>query len=543
MIDKNRMYYRLDKMVKTPSISGTTDEDSATYVIEDLLYEIPYFQTHKKNVMRIPIKGDPFNRSIIAAYMELHPEKPETIILTGHYDVVDIEDYGPLQDIAFDIDEITKRVNELPLDEETQKDYDSGNWYFGRGTADMKIGHALCMELMQHYDEEGGINGNILYVAVCGEETNSEGMLAAVPFFNHFAEKHSLTYKVLLLTECFMVDKKDDETMYIQYGGSGKIMPMFFCVGKATHGEEPFLGLDANLLNAEIFKRLHMNTDFCESNHGITTAPPVGLKLQDLKQNYSLSSSLYSASYYNIATIKLQPEEAVQKLIKLAEDSFKAVNKEVEKQIQGFTEVSGAEPIAYRAEPCVRTFNEIYTAAERKYDGDLQEYIKSYATELMKENPEMQDACVKLIKRLYEMQDEKRPMIIISIIPPYYPDVNIDTEDAGTKNMLDCIDKLIAFADEKYGVKMTTSEYYGISDLCYTWLADGMDFDGIFNNLMGVNVFYNFPAEDIKKFKVPALVLGCYGKDLHKYSERLHKSYNFDVLPYLYLKYIDDILK
>ncbi len=537
------MYDALDRMVKAPSISGTPAENEVTYVIEEILRENPYFQNHPEHVMRVPLENDPLNRELVAAYMELVPGNPDTIILTGHYDVVDVDEYGPLQDTAFDMAEITKRIGELHMDEASRADLESGEWIFGRGTADMKIGHALSVELMRHYAEEGGINGNILYVAVCGEETNSEGMLAAVPFFNRFAEEHGLKYKVLLLTECFMVDKADDGIKYIQYGGAGKVMPLFFCVGHTTHGEEPFLGLDANLLNGEVYRRMHLNPLFCQKNHGVTTAPPAGLKMQDLKLNYSLSSSLYAASYYNIATIKLQPQETMKKLVELAEEAFQSANEIIDERAVFFGALAGAEPVMYRAEPKVKTFRDIFDAAAKNYDGDLTEYMRTYAAELMKSNPEMQDTCVKLVKRLYEMQDDKDPMIIVAIIPPYYPDVNIDTEDADTRKMLEAIGDLIAYAEEKHGEKLATSEYYGISDLCYTWLADGVNFDGLFENLVGVNMFYNFPGEAMKKFKVPALVLGAYGKDLHKYTERLNKHYNFDVLPDLYLKYIDMILK
>ena len=543
MIDKKRMYDVMVRMVEAPSISGTADEMSAVDRIEELLYEIPYFAAHRENVMRVPLQDDPLDRELICAYLELAPDCPDTIILTGHYDVVDVDEYGPLQDIAFYVEEITKKIGDLHMDEASRSDLESGEWMFGRGTADMKIGHALSLELMRHYAEEGGIQGNILYVGVCGEETNSEGMLAAVPFFNEFAEKKGLNYKVLLLTECFMVDKEDDGTKYIQYGGAGKVMPMFFCVGHTTHGEEPFLGLDANLLNAEVYKRMHLNPVFCQQNHGVTTAPPAGLKLQDLKLNYSLSSSLYAASYYNIATIRLQPEETMKELLKLAEDAFVEVNSTIDEKIAGFADFAGKPPIAYRTQPKVKTFREIYDAAAKNYDGDFNEYLKSYAAQLMEVNPEMQDTCVKLVKRLYEMQDDKDPMIIVSIIPPYYPDVNIDLEDKGTRDMLECIEELIAYAAEKHGEKLATSEYYGISDLCYTWLADGMNFDSLFDNLVGINMFYNFPAEAMKQFKVPALVLGAYGKDLHKYTERLHWHYNFEVLPDLYIRYIESILK
>ena len=42
---------------------------------------------------------------------------------------------------------------------------------------------------------------------------------------------------------------------------------------------------------------------------------------------------------------------------------------------------------------------------------------------------------------------------------------------------------------------------------------------------------------------IPGIVLGGYGKDFHKHTERLEKHYNFDVLPDLYDRLIRDLLK
>ena len=543
MIDGNRIFENMKRLIAVPSTSGTDEEVNAAYKLEELLREIPYFAEHKESVRLVPIEGDPFGRCLVTAFLECVPGKAETVILSGHYDVVDTEEFGSLQDIAYDVDAITKRINEMYINEECKKDYESGRWYFGRGTADMKHGHALCLELLRHYSEEGGINGNLLYVAVCGEETNSEGMLAAVPFFNDFAQKHGLVYKAFLLTEGFMVEGQEEGVKYIQYGGAGKVMPMFFCVGAATHGEEPLKGLDANILAAEVYEEMVLNPKFCQKNHGVTTAPPAGLKLQDLKTNYSLSTSLYAACYYNIATIKLSPEDTMKELVSVAETAFDRAIKLMQAKTAAFAEFSGSMPEHYEAAPCVKTFSEIYEAAMAKYDGDLESYLKGYADELMKANPELQDICIKLVRKLYELSGDKRPMIIVSIMPPYYPDVNVDLEDAATAELLQYVDEIIDYAKEKYGETLKTSEYYGISDLCYTWLADGMNFDKLFENLVGVNLIYQFPAEALKEFKVPAIVLGSYGKDMHKYTERLCKDYNFDVLPDLYTKIIEKILK
>ena len=94
MINKENIYNNLLRLVEVPSISGTIGEVKAAYRIEELLYEIPYFSLHRENVRLIPIEGDPFDRCIVTAYLDLEPDCPETVILTGHYDVVDVEEYG-----------------------------------------------------------------------------------------------------------------------------------------------------------------------------------------------------------------------------------------------------------------------------------------------------------------------------------------------------------------------------------------------------------------------------------------------------------------
>ena len=75
-----------------------------------------------------------------------------------------------------------ERINELKLDEDTLKDFKSGEWIFGRGTADMKFGIALEMEILREFSENRDFKGSLMFLAVPGEESNSEGMVAAVPF-------------------------------------------------------------------------------------------------------------------------------------------------------------------------------------------------------------------------------------------------------------------------------------------------------------------------------------------------------------------------
>lgn len=545
MINKENIYNNLLRLVEVPSVSGTIEEVKAAYKIEELLYEIPYFNMHRENVRMIPIEGDPFGRCIVTAYLDLEPDCPETVILTGHYDVVDVEEYGHLMDKAYNVEEITKCINHMPLDEDSRRDFESGEWLFGRGTADMKYGHALCIELLRHFSEEGGIRGKLLYVAVCGEETNSEGMLGAVPFLNELAAEKNLKYSAFLLTECYMMDDQANDTnRYIHYGASGKVMPMYFFVGEATHGGEPFLGLDPNLIATEVYREMEFNTDFCQQNHGQTTPPPVCLKYQDLKNTYSVSTPLYSAAYYNIITISLNPEEVMKRLVEIGEKAFENALGFIQEKADKYEKITGETPVTLPFTPCVKTFYDLYGEVKKDFNGDLDDYIKRYAEKLLEEKLEIQEISIRIVKKVYELYKDKRPMVIVSIIPPYYPDVYMDKNERDARYLLNCVDEIIQYAKDKYGETLKMKDYFmGISDMSYTSLAKNMSFDKIFENLVGANMIYRFPMEDLKKFSVPGIVLGGYGKDFHKHTERVHIDYNLNILPDLYVRLIKKILK
>lgn len=447
MIDKANIRRNLSRLMAAKSISGTAEEIQGAEVILDMLHELDYFKAHSENIFTVPVEGDPLGRYIVAALM-CGNAAGDTIILTGHYDVVDADEYAQLKDIAFDMDSITARIGELPMSEECRQDYESGDWLFGRGSADMKFGHALIIELLRHYGEDiSALSGNLLYVAVCGEETNSEGMLTAAPFLNKLAAERNLHYRALLLSECYLNDDMaHDPTRYIHYGATGKVMPLFFCAGKGCHADEPFVGLDANALNAAVYARLAMNADYCEHMRGECTPPAVCLKMKDLKANYSVSIPMYAVSYYNLLTLDLDPEGITERLKTLAYDAFSAMLEKRRQDMQRYARLM-PRPIATRDfEPNVITYAELYAAVKAE-QSDIDARLAALARTLTEQKAELQDISIELVRCLYEQYGDKRPTIIIAFIPPYYPDVYMDTADADAHRLLCAAEDIIDYAE------------------------------------------------------------------------------------------------
>lgn len=543
MIDKANIRRNLSRLMAAKSISGTAEEIQGAEVILDMLRELDYFKAHSENIFTVPVAGDPLGRYIVAALMCGGGAAGDTVILTGHYDVVDTDEFAQLKDIAFDMDAITARIGELPMSEECRQDYESGDWLFGRGSADMKFGHALIIELLRHYGEDiSALSGNLLYVAVCGEETNSEGMLTAAPFLNKLAAERNLHYRALLLSECYLNDDMaHDPTRYIHYGATGKVMPLFFCAGKGCHADEPFVGLDANALNAAVYARLAMNTDYCEHMRGECTPPAVCLKMKDLKANYSVSIPMYAVSYYSLLTLDLDPEGITERLKALAYDAFSAVLKKRRQDMRRYEQLM-PRPIATRDfEPNVITYAELYAAVKAE-QSDIDARLASLARTLTEQKTELQDVSIELVRCLYEQYSDKRPTIIIAFIPPYYPDVYMDTADADAHKLLCAAENIIAYAEKEFGEKLALKDYYmGLSDMSYTGLSEEANHEALFNNLAGANITYSFPMQALKALHVPGIVLGGWGKDFHQSTERLNVPYSFGVVPALYIRIIDYI--
>lgn len=626
-MNKDRLYQDFMQLLHVPGISGTRSEVLTAEKVLSLLEEMPYFQSHPAQLWRIPVPDDPLGRFDVAAYLELNPRAKKCVILSGHMDVVGVEEYGHLAKLAFDPEALRERIAELPLSDEARRDLESGAWIFGRGTADMKLGLALGLELLRHFSEHsrgkiqsdiresthsvlqgslysedhgdgktaaqptvqpgipartqadpgtdfyleektnppevspsglscdpgGNYQANILFLAVASEETNSEGMRAALPFLRQFFEEKQLQPSAFLLSECFEYREEDPDretARYIHVGASGKVMPAFFFVGAPAHVKEPFLSLDPNLLAVEVYRRLQLNPAFSQSRDGELTPPPVCLKMQDLKELYSVSTPLFAASYFNLVTVDLDTEALLQELLQLARESFVSALKQLQEQAEAYTGRFGVKVASSRMVPLVKSWDEAYAEAEKTYQlrhpraaDKLDLYLREKVCCWKEEGMEIQAMGLRLMREIAELQAESLPMMIVGFLPPYYPDIRPEPSDPALAELLAAVRKTMDFARQKFSADLRLKKYYmGISDICYTGLSQSRDVQPLLDNLVGEGLIYDFPAADLKKFHVPAIDLGGFGKDFHKASERLEKHYSLDILPELYVHLLEQLL-
>ena len=103
---EEKVYEYLNRLVSVPGISDTDEERKTAEAIREILAEQPYFKAYPENLGTVEIPGDARKRPLVYGLVRGNKKSGRTIILTGHYDVVSVEDYGPLKPLAFSMDEL-----------------------------------------------------------------------------------------------------------------------------------------------------------------------------------------------------------------------------------------------------------------------------------------------------------------------------------------------------------------------------------------------------------------------------------------------------
>ena len=78
-------------------------KNCADYIAEELAKQ-PYFKEHPEQTGKYLLPEDSLGRSVPWGLVKGNGGSRKTIILTGHYDVVDTEEYGNERALAYDVE-------------------------------------------------------------------------------------------------------------------------------------------------------------------------------------------------------------------------------------------------------------------------------------------------------------------------------------------------------------------------------------------------------------------------------------------------------
>jgi arginine utilization protein RocB len=491
-----------------------------------------------------PIVGDPYER--VNAYAFLRGASLRTIILLGHIDTVPTADYGALEDYALDPQALHERRDTLAamtpgLAEEVARYGD--DLLFGRGTIDMKAGVAANLAVMRTLAERSkqeALPLSIVLLATPDEENESAGVLQAVRFLLRLREEHGLEYLGAINTDYTTARYPDDPHRYVFTGTIGKLLPSFLVMGKESHVGDPFDGVDADLLAAELIADLSMNPDLCDVVRGQKAPPPVTLHAADLKAGYDVQLPFAAYFYLNVLILSSSPAELLERLRGRTAATLARVLERLHGAEERWVRLTSDEtpPHPQRAGKVI-TLAELREATETRLGADTVNADLAALNEALPTTLDKRERSLRLAQRLWTLSSRSGPAVVLYYSPPYYPHTQ------ATPGALH--EAMAAVAANHPELQLQTVEFYPyISDMSYLRLDPGVDLAALKANMpLWSDEFppasgaYSLPLDEIARLGLPAINLGPYGWGAHQRGERLLQSYSFGVLPQLIFEVIE----
>lgn len=508
----------LCELVSWDSRTLTEGERFFSWKLQNKLGELEYFRAHPDQITLIDAGLG--RHSVHALYT--HEQAEETIVLISHFDTVHTEEYGALEPLAFHPEELTLKMAEgaAELPEAARIDAESGNYLFGRGTMDMKMGLALHMQLIEKASIEKW-PVNLLLCTVPDEEVNSSGMRASVSELVRLQEEEGYRFKLFLNGEPSFSQSPSDTKEYIYSGTIGKIMPAALFYGKETHVGEPLKGITADFMASFLTSAMEWNPLFRETDQGESTPLPVTLQQKDLKLHYSTQTPQRAAALYNVFMFKRTAAEVMDLFEQVATEAMN----ECSEVYEAVCRRENAVPVGKIR---VMRFQELLQYAEEKLGAAEVARLKQEV--LLKDDADDREQSIGIVDSLMIECQELGPAVVLFYAPPYYPAVNT----SGDPLVRDSIEFLQERA-KVFDLPIEQVHYFnGICDLSYVHYIDEADHWKAFaRNTPVYGETYSIPFEEMRKLTAPVLNVGPFGKDAHQKTERVHVDSAFKEMPVL----------
>ncbi|MBT2634019.1 M20/M25/M40 family metallo-hydrolase [Pseudomonas sp. ISL-88] len=520
-------------LVQLNSINGTLGEGKKADFIKDMIKSFPYFQENPSHVWEQAIPADPYGRKNIFAFIEGNGQSRNTIIYHAHLDTVGIEDFGPLKDIAFDPDRLAEYFSNYEFDQDVQRDARSGEWMFGRGSVDMQSGIAVHLANLLHFSERRDqLPGHILFMSNPDEESQHSGILTSISELKRLKQEKQINYLAAINNDFITPLFDGDTTRYIYTGAAGKLLPCFAIYGREVHVGDTLAGIDPNLIASEITRRIHNNIHMAESIEGELVLPPSCLYQRDNKEAYNVQTAVSSYLYFNYFIYEKTAKEVMDQLTAVAADACRETEHKLSDYYDKYCERTSLPKKDLSWDIQVYSLEDYLKRLKSRGIDPEQCIEQAFKTH---EHLELRMRCFKAVEELQKLDPEQGAKVILFYAPPYLPHNYLKEES--TRDRL--LQNVIKEAAEKTAA--STGETFAFKKF-FPFLADGSflslhetdaEISAFTDNFPGWDIIGTIPFKEIRELNIPSVNIGVYGKDGHKWTERVYKPYTFHVLPEL----------
>jgi arginine utilization protein RocB len=520
-------------LMRQPSVTESDGESAFGAHLVEVLREIPYFVAYPEHLRLHATYGDFRTRHNVFALVRRGGQ--DTVVLSGHYDVVSTTNFGALEPWAHDPAQLLPRMigalETETRDASTQQALDdlrSGDFMPGRGALDMKSGDAIGIALLERFATDPDATGNLLLLCNPDEENYSHGMRSAMRDLPALLNEWGL--RPLLAVNLDSSGLVPEGAQEVFMGSVGKYMPFVHVTGRPTHAGDPFGGVSAPLVAAELQREVEGNLAYSDASPSQGELPPmpVALRMRDLKQHYDVTTPQEAFVAFNVLSFASAPPEVLSRIAAAADHAMRAA---IATMRQRALEV--AQPFGI-AGATVLLFADALQQA-RAQDASIDAQLDSIAGDRTLDVLTATEHAATLVARGTGVSG---PLAIVGFAPFYYPVSAVASADrfaflSHVKN-----------AAQRAGATVLLRPFFtGISDMSFLGAMLSADtLSALADNAPGWRVRWNLSAESAAGLGVPTVNIGPSGRDYHQRCERVHMPLSFETAPRLIWELLRSVL-
>ncbi|GEN54525.1 M20/M25/M40 family metallo-hydrolase [Halobacillus faecis] len=531
--DEDKIERLTKALVHIPSINGTSGEVTIAEYLEAFIRTIPYFKDHPEAVWTQPLKNDFLGRKNVYAIIR-NQKHADTVLYHSHMDTVGIDDFGKLKGLAYHPHQLREHFAKHGPTPEIRSHARSEDWMFGRGSVDMKSGIAVHLVNLIHFSKRSEeLEGNVLLMLNPIEENEHTGVIDSVEELQRLQKEWGLDLKVAINNDFVTELYPGDPNYYIYTGAIGKLLPCFSIFGREAHVGETLTGVDPTLISAEINRRINNNMELSERINGEHMLPPTCLQQRDQKDFYNVQTPLNSRLYFNYFIYESSPDEVMEKLVSKTTEACASTQAHMEKQYRTFLRTGNyPDQESLHWDVSIYTYEEYVRHLETE-GIDVRTFIEEL--EYSQEEMDKREIAFHVVESLQSVDPDKQPKVVIFFAPPYCPHNFLREEVESEKRIIDVLQEVTSQNKDQVEGTFAVKKFFPfLSDSSYLSLHDSEEeVQALIDNFPEYHEIYPVPIQEIRKLNIPSINMGVYGKDAHKYTERVYKPYTFTTLPQL----------
>jgi len=511
------------RLVRTPSVNGTRDEAQFAPLLRDLLAEWPYFRQHPDHLWLEAVPDDVLGRQNVLALVR--GEASRTVVLSGHFDVVDTTSYGEARAIATEPEQLRHhlltRLRQLPQDldaGQARMDLESGAFLPGRGMLDMKSGLGAALAVLSRFAELPRRPGSLLLVATPDEENASLGMRAAAPRLADMARHHGLTLEAGINLDATADPGEGAAGPVVALGGVGKLLLSALTVGRETHACYPQLGVNAAVLAAQLVLAFEGAPELTDHADGEAGPPPATLGTRDLKPGYDVTTPGRAWSIWNVITQRMTSSEVLRRASEVARRNL----------------AGGVQLL---------TFAELRAAAFRRGGAALVQGWQEQAVQVAGQDLDLPEQSRALTEFLWDASGLGGPAVVLGFASLPYPAVSPGT-DPRSQQLHRVVRRAAREVSALLDIPIPVHRYLPvISDMSFLAPIDVAELHVTAANTPPWDAGVRWNLDQAGHLRLPMVNIGPWGRGYHGWLERVNVRYAFEGLPELIWRAVLGVLE